>query len=122
MYNSINIVIGGTEKKLIGTFQNMVDIETEMQKSIFKMVTPLITGEGSIDLTVKQMVSIIYLGLRGLPNNTLERESIQNEIMANGAIVYLDSCAAFLLSCISGCKKKAEVSGNQEPQEISPKE
>lgn len=111
MFNTVKINIGGKERELIGSFQNIVDIEKDIGESIFALIQPVFKGENA-GLTFNQVVSIIYYGLRGIPDNPLERQSIINELIDNGYVVYINDALAFLLACVSGAKKKAEVSGS----------
>lgn len=88
MFNTVKINIGGRERELIGSFQNILDIEKELNTSIFSLIAPVFNG-GSPSLTFGQVVTIIYFGLRGIPDNPLERQSIINELMDKGYVVYV---------------------------------
>lgn len=111
--NRVTINIGGKERELIASMANIMSIERELNCSIFKIVSPFLLGKPiDVVLSYDQMAVIIFNGLRGLPDNPLQKESIQKALLEDGYIDHFNTCLSYLISCVTGTKKKEEGNGS----------
>lgn len=102
--NEVTINIGGKDRVLKATFQNLMDIEKSLGCSIMKFIEPLVI-EGKLQPTFEQAANIIFYGLNGNSENRLQLQSIQNELAEKGISSYIGVIAEFLASCLTGSKK-----------------
>jgi hypothetical protein len=102
--NEVTISIGGKDRILKATFQNLMDIEKSLGCSVMKFIEPLIK-EGKLQPTFEQAANIIFYGLNGNHENRLELRSVQNELAEKGISTYIGVIAEFLAGCLTGSKK-----------------
>lgn len=113
MFNETEINIGadGKTRKLVGTTQNIFDIEANVG-AIAYLINK--TRSGGEQLKYKEMIDIIYYGLNGNGDNRLEKKSIENELFRLGYIKLLGPVVQWLYLCTYG--GEAQEKGDLTPE------